>query len=803
MPKSARGDGFASAVRWCANWIAPPGEVHGNYTFLARKAFEVDTVPLSGSLHIAAESRYVAYLNGEPVGQGPARGTEARFFFDSHDIASSLRGGRNILALRVHCSVTPLTSAVPPVKPAVIAQIDGLVATDRTWEVCEDPSNRPDAPLYNHHIGYSEYRDLRLDLVGWEAGTDRVPTRWTQALEVAAAAEFGGRSLDPRPILPLADERHGPAEVVCCGSTPAPGDGAETDVEYAALMQTEAHLEAPPARFQNLGAMASTGAACVLPSDNGDGAFVILDFQREVVGNLLLDLEAPAGAILDAGYGEVLEHGRVQTHQVNRNGTAYRFADRYVLREGRQRIATRIHDRGFRFLQLVLRRHSAPVRFHSIAAASRLYPVPQQATFECDEDFLNRLWGMCCHTLHACCMDLFVDCPWREQTLWLDDHFQENRFYLNLTADPVFPAHNLRVGGEGALPSGQIPGRYPSRRLCNLPCTSANWIMVLDDYLSYTGDLSLVRDLLPVVDRALGVYEEWRADDGLVPDQHGPHQWNFIDWGYELAEIQLGGKTAALNLLVAVAFKAAARLHEAVGDGERAARLRQTAAATMRALRRALWVPDQGCFRDCTEPGDGRQTSSQLPHAVGLCYDLLDADQRAGALATLLRPEAIRAELGYQLLVLEALVGNGQAGAALAIVRQLWGEMVRSGSPTVWEIVEGRLPMKGCGSLCHAYACAPAAFMQTALLGVRPLSPGFETFSLVPQSLGVTWARGEVPTPHGLIRVAWSARECGVLSVEADIPEGTTAVLADGVRLSPGHREVTVSATGGLSAPRP
>jgi hypothetical protein len=783
----------ADSAPLAAKWIAPPGEKRPNYTFLARQTFEVKRLPQKAILRIAADSRYVVYLNGRRVGNGPARGTDRHTFLDRYDVASGLRKGGNVLAVRVHCPVTPLNSAVPPVTPAVYVELAPFAASDASWQVRPDPTQRSDSLFYTHHIGYSDYRDLRREPVGWELFED-APEGWEGAQEVSTGTDLGGRHLSPRPIPALNDDRYRPAHIVEAGNVPGHLPDIEADVEYARLMQMEMHNSPSGPRFEHLDALTRGGparvlpAAAQLPKQRGEGAYLILDFGRELCGNILLDIEAEEGVIVDVGYDEAVVNGRVDTRRVNPNGTIYRFADRYILRGGRQRIENRLHDRGLRVVQLVLRRFSTPVTIHSVEVADRGYPLPLRASFECDQEFLNTLWQKSVATMAACSMDLFVDCPWREQSLWLDDYKQENIFYLNLTADPVFTAHNLRVTAEGAMPSGMMTARYPSERLCVLPVTSANWISVLADYYVYTGDLQLVRELLPVADKALSVYEGWKDKDGLVPDQTSPEMWNFVDWAYG---DRLGGTTAALNVLVAGAYKRLAGLHEAVGDTARAEDLAAKASAMVTAIFRTFWLPEDNRLYDCTAPTDGRRSFSQLPHAMGISYHLFDAKQIEMALAAILDPQGIRAEYGYQLFVLKALAQNGRAAAALQIIHDLWGHMVRADSPTLWEVFDGRSSFTGVGSLCHGFTCAPVYFIQTALLGVWPLQPGFAEFALAPQSLGVLWARGGVPTPHGTIQVAWSSQEDQSLLAEVEIPAGTTAVLADGRRLAAGTHTIT------------
>ena len=248
---------------------------------------------------------------------------------------------------------------------------------------------------------------------------------------------------------------------------------------------------------------------------------------------------------------------------------------------------------------------------------------------------------------------------------------------------------------------------------------------------------------------------------------------------------------------MAVACRQAARLHAAAGDGARARHLEERSRDTVAALLQALWLPRERRLLDCTAPGDGRRTFSQIPHALGLYYDLFPEQQRAGALEALSDPQAVRSELGYQYFVLASLVRAGNGGHALQILRELWGGMVEADTPTLWEVVDGRSSMSGCGSLCHAYACAPLPVLQRAVLGVVPLAPGFTEFRFAPQGVGVRWAEGRVPTPHGPVEVAWSQRESDApLAATIVVPEGTTALCAGGQRLAPGRHNLQITPEG-------
>lgn len=757
-----------------ARWIAPSGEKKENYTFLARKQFSLDRVPASAMLRVCADSRYVLYLNGQFVGVGPARHSHKRYFYDSYDVAKFLCAGKNHLAAEVHCPVKA-TFIAAPVTPALWLQLDGIVGTDASWQVRVDPSHRSDSLLYTFQVGYSELRDMRKELIGWQTFADG-DAGWTAAEKLGGPLDLGGRQLVPRDIPALREEERTPQRLVSSGGVPATEGNIENDVHFADLMHSEMHFRAglPSFDFQQ-------GVLRIVPSRTGRGGFCILDFEREVVGSVSIDIEAPAGTILDVGYAEALQDNRVYTKRFD-----YRFADRYILRGGRQRIEHRLHDRGLRFMQLVFRQFQEPVTVHSLRVIDRTYPIPIQATFECDDPFLNQLWQMCVATMSACCTDTFID-SWREQAMWNCDNVVETPFYLSLASDPKLPARCLRLGADGQLPNGLMPAVYPCDRANSVlyPSIPALWTITLSEYYLYTADLALVKELLPAVDKGLGAYEPWRDADGLVPDQKD--LYNFIDWGYGADTAGLGGTTAILNMLIAAALQRAAWLHESVGNTGRAAELARKSRDLVAAIVRKFWLVDQSRFYDCTEPPLGQRSFSQHPHGVGLHFGLLDEPQKSTSLETLLDPSLVKAEFYFQHFVLSALARSGRAQQALATIRDLWGEMVRENSPTLWEAKGGPHAFSGCGSLCHGFSSTPLYFMQTTLLGVRPLLPGFKEFTIEPQSLGLRSCRGKIPTPHGVISVAWCGQEGGELSVEADIPGQTSARLADGTRLNPGH----------------
>ena len=761
-----------------ANWIGLHGSIQQNCTFLARRQFEMARLPQAAILQICADSRYAAYLNGQFIGTGPVKCSDKRYFFDRYNVRPFLREGLNSIAVEVHCPVISTFISVS-VQPALYVQVDGIVNSDALWQVRPDPSRRSDSLLYTEQIGFSELRDMRRELSMWQTFSD-ASDGWCPAKEIGGAHDLGGRCMVARDIPSFDGSEHIPKTLLSHGAVPARDVNEDEEIYFADLVHSELHFQAdlPSVQF-------SEGTLRLTPSQSGRGCYVILDFERELLGSLSLDLECPTDTIVDIGFGESLQDDRIYTKRFN-----YRFADRYILRAGRQRIEHRLHDRGFRMLQMVFRRFQEPVLIHSIKLINRHYPTKIDASFTCDDPFFNKLWTMCCDTITACCTDTFVDCPWREQAFWVCDTLVVTSFYHSLTSDRRLSARCFRLVADGQLASGLIPSVYPSER-DSFESMSAIWAIMLYEYFLYTGDSELVRELLPILDQALGIYDQWAGADHLVP--HQPGMWHFIEWGYNSDTAGLGGTSSILNLLIAAGYKCASVLHGAVGNEAHAGRMIQKSRMLVDAVVGKFWMPDKKMLYDCTEPPLGKRSFSQHPHAIGLYFDLFDEAQKIAALDALSDPSLVQAELYYQHFVLAALARHGRAEQALSVIRNLWMPMVLQKSPTVWESKRGADAFSGCGSLCHAFACAPLYFMQTTMLGVRPLGPGFSEFAFEPQCVGQACCRGAVPTPHGNIEVSWSCNGKEALSIEITVPPLTTARLKDGRSLASGCHAILLA----------
>lgn len=126
--------------------------------------------------------------------------------------------------------------------------------------------------------------------------------------------------------------------------------------------------------------------------------------------------------------------------------------------------------------------------------------------------------------------------------------------------------------------------------------------------------------------------------------------------------------------------------------------------------------------------------------------------------------------------------GNGTSQAISVLLDHLWPSMITQDeyyTGTTWEYLypDGRPGLDFYTSHAHPWSGAPTYVFSEYILGIQPAKSGFAEWSFRPafaSGLGITWARGRVPTPQGVIRAGWKFASDGKeLLLRACAPNGT------------------------------
>ncbi|MCK5526238.1 MAG: family 78 glycoside hydrolase catalytic domain [Candidatus Latescibacteria bacterium] len=492
-------------------------------------------------------------------------------------------------------------------------------------------------------------------------------------------------------------------------------------------------------------------------SEDGD-AYLVLDFGQEVVGYPRIEVEAPAGTMVDMGYSELLEEGRVCPH---RNGV--RYADRYIARNGRQVFET-FGMRGFRYMMLTFRGTEGPVWVHDVGVNFSTYPVAHRGAFECSDERLNTIWEVGRTTVQLCMHDAYEDCPWREQAQWWGDARVEALVNYYAFGDAKLMARGLRQIAQSQRADGLTQGMVPGGgRAWWLPGFSLIWVISLWEYVLYTGDENLVHELYPNVRRLLSWFDRQNGDRGLLEEVPG---WIFTDW----TDLDSGGEIAALNALYVGALEAASELSNLLRDEASAAKYKGRAHAVRTDFTLYLWSEEKGVYTD----GVGSERVSQHVNVLAALYDIAGEEKRDGIFQTIFEDESDVVQIGspyFMFYALDALYHSDRGDQAIEIIRKRWGAILDAGATTWWERFSPE------DSWCHGWSAGPTYFLSAEILGVKPKAPGFRRFEVKPRIGDLVWSKGIVPTVRGDIPVSWK-RDEETFHLKVALPKGCKAEIA-------------------------
>lgn len=740
-----------------AQWIwHPPLPNMNNLYVYARREFGLDAVPSEAVVIVTAGSLYRLLINGKMLGRGPNPSDPSRHYFDVYDVAEHLRAGRNVMAAACY--------NYGPETPGIIGQNWGrgglllelretrdgeaLVKTDESWRVIQAPEWDQNAAINCTLLAdYKETIDTRLRIDGWElAGFD--DSGWLKPDVLGPHPLEPYTTLVEREIPFLSSDRVLPVN--------AYWDSAS--VTYAWRDDWEVYhdqrLVPGTAQFDGVKPVEVT-------QTHGDFTpAVMVDFGRLVSGTPRIEVRNSAGGTIDVLYGEGLHLTRV---------------DRFVLRSGSQ-VLEPYNRRTFRYMKLLFPELPGRLELDRVSVGQSTYPVEYAGHFECSDRLLNRIWDVGRYTMQMSMLDHFVDCPWRERTIYGGDVYPENLIAHYAFGDPRLNRKTLRQMfaiqyAEGALPP------YGPYRGCDsfYPSWSGFFGLAFVDHYALTGDTQFLRELWDALRRLL----DWtlgELDRNSRPLIGDPAEGGLFDHWMASEKTRY---SAWSNFPFVVLLERAAALAQELGENGQAKRYADGHRRMASALREQL-TPGTGLFEPLPKR-DGRRPS-QYDNGLLLWSGIL-TQQEANRVAEWLTSDGVEPITSpfHGLFVTEGLLRYGHDRQALAFMREYWGEMLDRGATTFWEHFTldsppGLVPGRGV-SLCHGWSAGPTYSLPARVLGVTPGAPGFSRVNIRPQLADLDHARGSVPTPMGTVDVNWERSPDG-FGIEVNLPEGCDGWLS-------------------------
>ena len=723
-------------------WTRDEGHSHDTRSF--RATFHLDSVPETATLYLAGPESAEVNLNGATVARfatDPLSRLKIEVF--QTDVTGALRSGDNTLTVDTHGGDTFVAKIVPA---ALNVFAPAILISDASWQGALHASGADNDAAWQPVAARGPIEG-NIDFFQWndDAGLYDWPGYEGASPFLAHAYLPAAQLLDVYP-----------------------GGGSYDDTEALTAPENAAreftvHLDAhrPTGQF--------------VPG-------ITLDFGREVAGRIQLVSDADAPATVSIAYGESL--GEL-------NNEPYLGVD--VLELPAHGTGTGPKS-AFRYARIRFLSGPPELRFRSIRLEDIYYPVHYTGSFESSDPLLNRIWETGVYTSHLCMQDDIWDAPKRDRGRWMGDTDVSGR-----VIDAVFGDHFLVEDTLTRL-IGPLPIEHPVN---GIPGYSSYWFTELADYVRHTGQTEYVRARHDQLEQLLEFMDkDFDAQNNFI---NHTHDWLYVDWAPGLngdsPETRQGTTIEYIR-----AYRDAAWLLRQIGDTENAQHWEQRADELAQSSRQTTW-------------SDGSFGPRWQINAMAVLAGVAKPDQYSSIWNNVLvnvgkptyRPDVISPYYGSY--VLDAMAEMNHRDAALDWIREYWGGMIAEGATSFWEAYDPAWPKDDphvdlqaddtAGyqtSLAHGWASGPSYWLMEQVLGIQPTGPGFAETTIRPDLLGLAWARGAEPTPHGLLQVDLrETHEEHSLHLVVDLPSGVKATVL--YPAAPGAGPVLVNGARRPSAP--
>lgn len=493
---------------------------------------------------------------------------------------------------------------------------------------------------------------------------------------------------------------------------------------------------------------------------------LILDYGRNMAAFMRFSVDASAGDSIEVQPLEKLGNGPNRSYV-------------YVCRQGRNDFETPYLS-AFRYLRVKLR-SGERVRVNAFQALYSSYPVSYLGSFECSEPFYGQLWEIVRWTTQLCMNDMFFDSPMHQEPIaCTGDYFIQSMNNYYVFGDPWLTRQNL-VQTVRMLQKNDYKMFHTSYSLI--------WVQMLRQYLQYTGDTTLVKELLPDVRRLLARFHGYLDQDYLI--SNAP-DYMFMDW-ISIKGFNAHHPPAVIGMGYLTTMYAKALLEQSYLDsitGNANADTRQLYDSIQSGVNRRLWDSNRQLYRDGypfitrVRPGPWLPADTNVvtysPHmnSLAVLYGIAPSTSRASILNYAITQNEYELQPYFMWYVLNSLQSIGAIDQGLDLINR-WKNGIDTATYTLKENWRDKTEFGYGGDYSHAWGGAAMYFLSRNILGISPGKPGYESIAIHPYTgKRVHWGKGSVPlNKQQVVQVEWKERDGVGYEFTYTIPRGRRAAF--------------------------
>jgi len=319
-------------------------------------------------------------------------------------------------------------------------------------------------------------------------------------------------------------------------------------------------------------------------------------------------------------------------------------------------------------------------------------------------------------TLKECMQTVYEDGTKRDLRLWIGDLYLEALANSYSYKNHGLTKRCLYLFAGLAAPSGLLhcavfdhPEPHPQKGQHILDYALL-YNSTLLDYLKNTSDRETVLDLWTVAVKQVEIAKTYIGDDMMYNDKP---IWIFFDWKDNF------DRTASLQGLLVKTFKDTYELAKLLGKEKEISDLPDYIKRLVKAARKNMYDPKSGLALS----GKSRQTSYLSQAWMTLGGVFTDKEAQRALKTVLADTTAVYPGSPYAThFLIEAMLACGMKQEAKDYMIAYWGDMVRKGADTFWEVYDPHNDFASpynfypVNSYCHAWSCTPVYFIRKYFL---------------------------------------------------------------------------------------
>lgn len=741
--------------RWMSSWIAHPTASQLEYgVFLFRRTFKLTTVPDSFVLYLSADNRYKLYVNGQYISNGPARGDQLNWQYETINIGRFLKPGDNVIAAEVVNFGNARPLAQHTFQTAFLMQVKdtghkALNTGQPGWKVLQNRAFQPIEVTSAMVNGF--YAAGPCDSITGK----KYPWGWNTIAY--------NDSHWPTPKISFADKSK---EYVGVGRGYIYGVGLHLVPRSIPLPEQSVE------RFQKIIAtgyptnstrLFAEGKPVIIPKNTT--AVFLLDQSYLTIGYPRLLVSKGNNSRIRVTYAEALTDKNGQ--KGNRNETAgkkiHGYYDVFSPDGGNNRLFEPLWLRTFRYVQLEIRTSGEELVLQDYYNLFTAYPFQQRGSFRSDDAKLTEIWKAAWRTARLCAGETYVDCPYYEQLQYVGDTRVQALMSLYGSGDDRLMRNALTLFDQSRVPDGLTLSRYPSYYPQIIPTYSLMWINMVHDYYRYRKDSLFLRPFLQGMENVLAWFKQRVDSSGLLGAMEW---WNFTDY---TPAFNMGtpdgtdeGGSALISLQYVYALQHAAELFDYYGERSKSEQYQALAEVVKKAVVKHCYNNAKNLFAET--PAQKRYSAHTNYFAV-LTNTVAPDSQRAFMLRTLADQDLIKPTIYFRFYLFRCLQQTGLGDLYLDNL-DAWKNMLDQGLTTFAETDQNPR------SDCHAWSASPLFDLLHTVAGIQPASPGFDSVLIEPNFGRLTFIEASFPHPRGLVKLSLERKGTAIIKGYIELPPG-------------------------------